>query len=531
MHGLLKQARGLLARCCALVAVLLALAPAPSWANDRYAAMVADANSGGILHAEHAEALRHPASLTKMMTLYLVFEAIETGRIKQTDRIRVSEEAASAPPTKLGLQPGATIPLIDAAKSLITRSANDMAVAIAEHLAGSEERFARLMTAKARQLGMSKTTFRNASGLPDDEQVSTARDMLTLALRLQDHFPQHYGLFALKYSQYAGRRYRNHNNLLFRYQGTEGIKTGYTRASGFNLVAAVRRGRRHVIGVVLGGRTASQRDRRMQLLIERGLNKASPVRTRVPTPLLIARATPPRRPAVAARAAEAVPPLPPVLRQAPSMARRPAPPVPRNVVVQRPVPPLAVTVATTPANESSSPQSAQGLRQSFEPSRGPAVPQPMPADGPLRFGTGLVRGARPSSLQEQAANLARGTPAVSQPRQHVAAHPGSAPRYRLQGPKPGAGHAARTAAGAAPGAFEIQIGAFSSAGEANQALSAARTTIGGTLTNRPARAEPVRVASQVLYRARFGAFDAAAAANACNELRRHRFDCFVARAR
>ena len=180
-----------------------------------------------------------------------------------------------APPSKLDLDEGEEIALLDAIKALITKSANDIAVAIAEHIAGSEEKFAQLMTQKARQLGMPATIFRNASGLPDDEQVTTARDMATLALRLQDDFPKHYPLFATRTFTYKDETLRNHNTLLSSYEGTDGIKTGYTRASGFNLVASVKRGRKHVIGVVFGGSSAAARNTAMRTFLNMGLVKAS----------------------------------------------------------------------------------------------------------------------------------------------------------------------------------------------------------------------------------------------------------------
>src|SRR6185436_17114024 len=188
------------------------------------------------------------------------------------------------------LEEGEEIALIDAIKVLITKSANDVAIAVAEHIAGSEEKFARLMTRKAHQLGMSATTFRNASGLPDDAQVTTARDMVTLALRLQDDFPKHYPLFATRTASYKSEEFRNHNTLLFHYEGTDGLKTGYTRASGFNLVASVRRGKKHVIGAVFGGVSAESRNAAMRTFLNMGLVKASNEKTRQPAAPLIAQA-------------------------------------------------------------------------------------------------------------------------------------------------------------------------------------------------------------------------------------------------
>ncbi len=253
--------------------------------------LVIDANTGRVLYQASADELRFPASLAKLMTLYLIFEAIEQGRLTYRTKVRFSANAANAAPTRLDVEEGAEIDLIDAIKALITKSANDVAVAVAEHMAGSEARFAQLMTQKAHQLGMAATQFRNASGLPDPEQVTTARDMITLALRLHDDFPQQYPLFATRTFTYNGETYRNHNTLLFSYQGTEGLKTGYTRASGFNVVTSVRRGRKHVIGVVFGGATAATRNAAMRTYLNMGLLKASNEKTRRPAPRLVAQAS------------------------------------------------------------------------------------------------------------------------------------------------------------------------------------------------------------------------------------------------
>lgn len=266
-----------------------------SVAAPKQAAVVMDANTGKILYSSNADAHRYPASLTKMMTLYIVFEMLESGRLSPDSKLLMTKNAARQPPSKLGLKPGDTITVRNAIRALVTKSANDIAVAVAENIAGTEAKFARYMTWKAKQLGMKQTTFHNASGLPNRKQLTTARDMLTLGLRLQDHFPKSYRHFKTKSFQYRKRRYRNHNRLLFNFSGTDGIKTGYTRASGFNLVASVRRGRKHVIGVVMGGRTASKRNARMRTLLSRGLKRASTKRTRKKSPLeiiVVARAAP-----------------------------------------------------------------------------------------------------------------------------------------------------------------------------------------------------------------------------------------------
>ena len=190
-----------------------------------------------------------------MMTLYMLFTYLRAGTISYDSELTVTPHAASQSPTKLNLKPGATITTADAISALVTLSANDAAVTIAENMAGTEENFARMMTEKARALGMSGTTFRNASGLPNDEQVTTARDMAILAQHLIRDFPENYACFGTKYFSYHGRRYRNHNHLLFDYWGTDGIKTGYTREAGFNLTASVRRNNKHLVAVVLGGKT------------------------------------------------------------------------------------------------------------------------------------------------------------------------------------------------------------------------------------------------------------------------------------
>jgi D-alanyl-D-alanine carboxypeptidase len=277
----------------ALVSVALAL---PASAAEKASAMVIDANTGRVLHDKAGSEPRYPASLTKMMTLYLAFETIEAGRLQFSTPISVSEFAAAAAPSKLGLDAGSEIALRDAIKALIVKSANDMAIAIAEKISGSEEAFARLMTKRARQIGMRDTTFRNASGLPNPEQLTTARDMLTLAMRMQDDFPQHYRLFSTRSFSYGGKTYRTHNALLGRFPGVDGIKTGYTRASGFNLVSSYKAGGKHVVGAVFGGASAGLRDAHMRMLLARGIEKASTERTRKSTPQLIAEAKPAERP-------------------------------------------------------------------------------------------------------------------------------------------------------------------------------------------------------------------------------------------
>ncbi len=232
-----------------------------------YAAIVVDDNSGQVLHEENADAPRHPASLTKIMTLYLLFEQIEAGKLKLDTPLQISAFAAMQAPTKLGLKANQTLKVEDAIKGLVTKSANDAAVVVSEAIAGSQEEFAKLMTRKARALGMMGTTYVNASGLPAEEQITTARDQALLGRAIQDRFPVYYRYFATPSFRYRGREMHNHNALLGQVEGVDGIKTGYTEASGYNLTASVRRNDKHIVAVVLGGTSNAKRDARMRDLI------------------------------------------------------------------------------------------------------------------------------------------------------------------------------------------------------------------------------------------------------------------------
>ena len=227
---------------------------APS--SPAFSAIVVDANSGRTLYAADEDGLRHPASLTKVMTLYLLFEQLDKGAMTLQTRIPISEHAAAQEPTKLGLAPGETISVDDAIKAIVTRSANDIAVAIAEAIGHDESTFAEMMTRKARELGMSSTLYRNASGLPNDEQVTTARDLTILGRAIEDRFPRYFHYFSTHEFDYAGQVIGNHDHLLGRVDGVDGIKTGYTRDSGFNLLTSVHRDGRSLIAVVMGGRTS-----------------------------------------------------------------------------------------------------------------------------------------------------------------------------------------------------------------------------------------------------------------------------------
>ncbi|MCR5859334.1 D-alanyl-D-alanine carboxypeptidase family protein [Mesorhizobium sp. J428] len=276
--------------------VAIAGPTAAAEAQSKKAAVVIDASTGKTLYSSSADSPRYPASLTKMMTLYLTFEAMSAGRISKDTRVVFSKYASSRPPTKLGVRPGGSITVEQAILGLVTKSANDAATALGELLGGSESNFAKMMTAKARKLGMSSTTFRNASGLPDPGQKTTARDMAILGMSLREHYPKHYSYFSTRSFAFGKSRMANHNKLLGRVQGVDGIKTGYTRASGFNLVSSVKVGDRKIVAVVMGGASGRSRDAEMERLIAAYMPKAS---SRGSNPLIAARTIEPQAPIVA----------------------------------------------------------------------------------------------------------------------------------------------------------------------------------------------------------------------------------------
>lgn len=540
----------------ALAAMAAAAVSAPAHAGGKPASFVVDANTGAVISAYNADEPRFPASLTKMMTLYVTFDLIEQGRLSYQTRIKVSDTAAGAPPSKLGLEAGSDIALIDAIKALITRSANDIAIAVAEHIAGTEEKFAALMTQRARAIGMKASTFRNASGLPNESQVTTARDMVTLGLRLHDDFPKHYALFAMREFRYEGKAHPNHNTMLNSYEGTEGIKTGYTQASGFNLVASVKRNAKHVVGAVFGGASAASRNQTMRTLLNLALFKASNSKTRASS-VAVARARPAPEPKPEAR--------PPVIAAkstpAPTgwapqvVAELKAPPNPVVTAVQATSPPASdkieiarvrpvlvaprqprqapVAVATTPTvmgnstAEPSPPQAPPDFKLPplastatatepalTQPRQGPIAAKAVAQARPIVVASAAAdagqvatkaRGAPPSSLQHQAANLAGGTPTQA---------------YHLSGP----------AVGVASGGFEIQIGAFSSAAEAERQIAVARGKAADLIGSAPGTTHPVTANGKPVWRARFGGFQSASATSVCSELRRRQIDCLVAKA-
>lgn len=258
-----------------LLAVSLSISSvqtASAYSKPRYSSVVIDVNTGRTIYSKNATSARYPASLTKIMTLYMLFSQLKKGKVKKWTKLPVSRHATRQEPSKLNLKKGEWITVENAIKALVTKSANDVAVVIAEYIGGTEARFATQMTNTAGALGMKKTTFKNASGLPNKGQVTTAKDMAILGIKIQAHFPTYYQYFKTRSFKYKGRVYGNHNKLLGRYKGVDGIKTGYTRASGFNLVSSVKRGGKSVVAVVIGGKTGASRDAHMKQL----LNKAMP---------------------------------------------------------------------------------------------------------------------------------------------------------------------------------------------------------------------------------------------------------------
>ncbi len=238
-------------------------------AHAKYASIIMNENTGKIYYQKNANTRNYPASLTKIMTLYMIFDSLKSKKITMKTKLKVSKSSATKPPSKLGLQPGSSISVKNAILALITKSANDVASVVAENLGKTEKRFAKKMTMMAKKIGMTRTIFRNASGLPNKGQLSTAKDMAKLAILIRKNFPEYFHFFKRKTFTYNNIEYRNHNNLLGSYDGTDGIKTGYTNASGFNLVASVERNGQRIIGVVFGGKTARTRDRHMIHLLNK----------------------------------------------------------------------------------------------------------------------------------------------------------------------------------------------------------------------------------------------------------------------
>lgn len=542
--------------------------------NPPYAAYVVDINSGRVLHDTNANALRHPASVTKVMTLYMLFEAMERGRFRPDSELRVSAEAARQSPSKLGLRAGSTIAVDDAIKALITKSANDVAVVVAEALGGDEERFAEMMTAKARQIGMSRSVFRNASGLPNPEQVTTARDLATLGRAIHDRFPRQYALFSTRSFEYDGSIYRNHNRLLGKVEGVDGIKTGYTRASGFNLLTSAKSDGRHIMTVVLGGRSARARDVQVASLVETHLPRAFAGRRMTPRTVEVAEVdtdeTPARTPVRAAAA-----PVPPAPVAQPAAAQPPQRPRPAVIAETPQAPsadpgltrtrPLALAstggspntmqaasnplalVGTTPRN--APPRAAQ--QAELAPQReGRLVPPgsvrytnalptaPVEADErqPLPKSTDAAPTAQ--KVEQRVAEARQAPPA---PLMQTPARPAPQPEARPATPVAAAAPQPRPAATSAPAAqpakaapsrsgWVIQLAAADSEAKARGILDTAIARNRSALREAEPFTESVTKGSSTLFRARFAGFDAQDEANrACKALKSTGFNCFAQR--
>lgn len=268
----------------ALFVGIVAVLGNPDRAAARYASIVVEADTGRILHSTNAETKNYPASLTKIMTIFMTFEALKSGKLKPDQALPISRVAEGRSPSKLGLRRGETITVDDAIKALVTKSANDVATVLAEAMGGTERKFADMMTERARALGMKDTTFKNASGLPNRAQLSTARDMAILARAVLYGHPKMYHHFSRTSFTYKGRTYKTHNRLMSRYRGMDGIKTGYIRASGFNLVASATRGGKRLIAVVFGGKTSKIRDRHVANLLDKGFAEFQTVVAKSGTP-------------------------------------------------------------------------------------------------------------------------------------------------------------------------------------------------------------------------------------------------------
>lgn len=475
--------------------------------NPPSASMVVDVKTGRVLHAENADALRHPASITKVMTLYLLFEQLERGKISLNTPLHISANAARQPPSKLGLPPGSTIEVEDAIKALVTKSANDIAVTVAENLAGSEDAFAEQMTRKARSLGMTRTVYRNASGLPDPDQVTTARDLIVLGRAIQDRFPKYYSYFKTTTFNYAGRSHRNHNRLLGKVEGVDGIKTGFIRASGFNVLTNVKTDDRHIVAVVLGGASAASRDRTMTALIGSNLpNAYAGIRK---TPTVVENAAAARQTASADASVTPGADTTATIETGTAAAVTPPPRKPLDLNALRPV-----VASAAGANTTTTPSSSSAVQWQKEQQPLPLNAQAyaaLQAEGASEQPTASQKAALQAKIQEPAPAPATRTAAA-----------------RIEEPKAEA--PASKAERPAATDWVIQLGATDDEAKAKAILENARARSGRLLAKASPFTEKVTVRGSTLFRARFSGFsESDDAANACKALKKSGFDCFATR--
>ncbi len=521
-----------------------------------FASIVVDGNSGAVLQAASPDALRHPASLTKVMTLYLLFERLESSKLRLDSALKVSEHASEQAPTKLGLKPGQMISVEDAIKGIVTKSANDAAVAVAENLGGDEDSFAKLMTQKAHALGMAHTIYVNASGLPDDDQVTTARDQAILGRAIQERFPRYYRYFSTESFVYHGEAIRNHNHLLGAVDGVDGIKTGFTRASGFNLLTSLHRDGRYLVAVVMGGPSASERDERMRELIGAHIKEAAVRRTapmvsevgerreetsakslasrtdRTATASAESRTAPSTTQSTMPRmAAGSNDPIRPLLVK--TISYRTAPvqtaslaPMPALVPVAAPVPqPSAAAPASSQIQTeiaAAAPKVELKVAQAEPPAPAASKPASMKSmeAAPVR-----IQPVQPRPAETQAAQI---QPAQIQPAQMQPAQIEPAP---IETHTAAAKLQTALAYSAPPvhshGGWLIQIGAFDDEAEAKQHLSAAQSKVHVALAAKDPFTERVQKGDKALYRARFAGFDKSTAEAACRALKRSDFECMA----
>ncbi|MEF3365547.1 serine hydrolase [Methylocystis sp. 9N] len=474
-----------------------------------FAAIVVDANSGRELYARNEHELRHPASVTKVMTLYLLFEQLEQGRLSLNSPLMISQHAAAQAPSKLGLRPGETISVENAIKAVVTKSANDIACAIAENVAGDERRFAQMMTSKAHALGMRDTHYENASGLPDARQVTTAYDLAVLGRAIQERFPRYYRYFSTHAFAYNGALHRNHNHLLDRVEGMDGIKTGYTRASGFNLLTSVRRGGHHIVAVVMGGATAGSRDNIMAGLIEEHIRGGAAART--------------ARAVVEEPQQEEWPPEPVrEERVAYAPQTEDMEPIAPPQFQRRAAEPAAQSAAPAPAHERAEkpvirPAFVSGVRKVLDETKDAERKSARAtAKGHGGATTLAVADGSTSSRASKGADVAAVSTTPSAIR---AAKP---PPSKLESAKAEAGRPARAG-------WMIQIAATEDPDKANQLLSRARSQLQGLPADAKAFTEKVQKGKETLYRARFAGLEEESAASACRALKRSGFSCFTTR--
>lgn len=488
-----------------------------------YAALVVDAKTGRTLYERNADELRYPASVTKVMTLYIVFEDLERGRIRLDSRIAMSARCAAEAPSKLGLRPGQTIDVEDGIKALVTKSANDVACAFAENLEGSVPAFGDRMTRKARAIGMTQSVFRNASGLPNPNHVTTARDLVTLGRAIQDRFPRYYGYFGTRVFVFAGRPIPNHNKLLGRVEGVDGIKTGYTNASGFNLLTSVKSQGRSIVAVVMGGRTGPSRDAHMRELIAMNLPKAQPGSRTAPLVADNEREAPARaaRPAVMASV--------PTPLSAPVVAEREERVASLGMP---PFPPAAPAISAAPVSSGATPKSLPRIVSPAErpvvAASLPVVREPQPAPEPSTTTPGSMRwvvgrqptvtgsvGAREDASEEEPA-LAMAEPAAPAP-----AAPAKPVRVASAAP------AATAPMPVARKGWLIQIGATAQESGAEALLSKAKAKAGASLRSAEPFTEPFTKGGSTFYRARFAGLNEKSADAACKALKRSDVSCFA----